>query len=764
MKISLATDTVEPFDDVTISLDSTANSIVYLTAIDLAVTLLSVGNNINKNEVYESFLKNSQITVNDDKPTVSPQLDFVNSNAIILTNAVKGIFDCSKSRLNDVDELNKEREIFFSTEDNTSENYDVNFMEPRKEFKETWIFESFKVDENGQFKLTKKVPDSITSWMIDGFAMNPLTGLGVAETQKLSVSKEFFVQVELPYSVRLGEVVNVEVFVFNYHKTLKREIITAVSLEGSEDEFEIMQRRRNCAFVPLNQTTSTQSVSVKHEQAALTVFLIRPKVTGQIKIKVKGNAGLFGDSVERLLYIKHDGVSHYKSKTLLVDVRHKKFYSHYFTFDIDKASAIAGTTRVGASAIGNVMGFETDRKKFRPIGLSKFAATLFNLEYLKEIDKLTTEILDESNDILTAGYQDLIKMKTSKGSFGSIWLTALALKYLGHVKHWIEIDDNHIVDAFTYLRNKQTKSGAFKEEGELDDNYALTASTVIAFMENTVYKERFKGPIKKAIDYLNIQSATVDSNYELAIAAYAMALNENSNTETMLAQLSESEIVEGNETHWNLPMNQKRSESVTAQPMKIEIASHVLLALLKTENNDKALPVLNWLVNNARASGGFALTRDAAISLQALTEAAKAFYSKSFKVEIDLLDDEEKATRITVNQSNALNEQRVELPETNAVSVMAQGSGIASLNIWSRYNTHSSETSKRFSLSVVVVNKAHKNMLELTICTKFSPDSEKSKSDLAVLEIAMPSGYEFDPASKTSLEKADVKVCYRSYE
>ena len=87
--------------------------------------------------------------------------------------------------------------------------------------------------------MTKKVPDTITSWIITGFSIDPVTGLGLTQTpRKLNVFQPFFVSTNLPYSVKRGEVVSIPIVVFNYMDTdQKAEVI----LHNNEQEFEFTE-------------------------------------------------------------------------------------------------------------------------------------------------------------------------------------------------------------------------------------------------------------------------------------------------------------------------------------------------------------------------------------------------------------------------------------------------------------------------------------------------------------------------------------------
>ena len=61
-----------------------------------------------------------------------------------------------------------------------------------------------------------RVPDTITSWVANGFAMSFEYGMGVSNRATLKAFQPFFVQMTLPYSVIRGEEVPITVTVFNY--------------------------------------------------------------------------------------------------------------------------------------------------------------------------------------------------------------------------------------------------------------------------------------------------------------------------------------------------------------------------------------------------------------------------------------------------------------------------------------------------------------------------------------------------------------------
>ena len=61
-----------------------------------------------------------------------------------------------------------------------------------------------------------QVPDTITSWVANGFAMSSVYGMGISNRVTLKAFQPFFVQMTLPYSVIRGEEIPITMTVFNY--------------------------------------------------------------------------------------------------------------------------------------------------------------------------------------------------------------------------------------------------------------------------------------------------------------------------------------------------------------------------------------------------------------------------------------------------------------------------------------------------------------------------------------------------------------------
>ncbi len=64
-----------------------------------------------------------------------------------------------------------------------------------------------------------KIPDTITTWVMQAFATNTETGMGVAPPYELVAFKPFFVQLNLPYSMIRNEQIMLSATIFNFGDT-----------------------------------------------------------------------------------------------------------------------------------------------------------------------------------------------------------------------------------------------------------------------------------------------------------------------------------------------------------------------------------------------------------------------------------------------------------------------------------------------------------------------------------------------------------------
>ena len=92
--------------------------------------------------------------------------------------------------------------------------------------------------ENGKLSLNVTVPDTITTWIADAFAMSNTAAFGMTDVaSRLVAFKPFFVSLSLPYSVVRREEVEIIATVFNYYyENLKVKVKSSPTLCGNKPD------------------------------------------------------------------------------------------------------------------------------------------------------------------------------------------------------------------------------------------------------------------------------------------------------------------------------------------------------------------------------------------------------------------------------------------------------------------------------------------------------------------------------------------------
>lgn len=102
---------------------------------------------------------------------------------------------------------------------------------------------------------------------------------------------------------------------------------------------------------------------------------------------------------------------------------------------------------------------------------------------------------------------------------------------------FINVEESVIVSALQWLADHQASNGSFPEVGKVHHTemqggstyeLALTAYTLIAFLENSKTTQQFRNTITRSIEYVvrNLYRITDDS-YALALCTYALHLAEH---------------------------------------------------------------------------------------------------------------------------------------------------------------------------------------------------------------------------------------------
>jgi CD109 antigen len=200
------------------------------------------------------------------------------------------------------------------------------------------------------------VPDTITSWIITAFSVDPVHGLALTKLpSKLNVFQPFFVSTNLPYSIKRGEVVAIPISVFNY---LELDTEVDVTLFNSEQEFDFVDVNEDEDRVRRKRGLEAErkkKTFVKSNEGSLVTFMIKPLKVGYIKIKASAESDIAGDGVERYLLVEPEGVTKYENKAILIDLRNSQNFNTKIAISVPP-NVVSDSVKIEASATGDVMG------------------------------------------------------------------------------------------------------------------------------------------------------------------------------------------------------------------------------------------------------------------------------------------------------------------------------------------------------------------------------------------------------------------------
>lgn len=250
------------------------NSKIYLLAFDKRLTYLRDGNDFTKDDVVKSVADYdgvNKILVDDMsswKACTSEEIDRVQNGKVKSENQHGTEVYIPDEPADDM-LMYVGRSSPFNppkTEDGLLRQY----------FPETWIFETIDVGSKSSLNKVFTTPDSITTWLVSAFSVNNDHGIATSPRQDLIVKNSFFLDMNLPYSIRYTEVLKLEILVFNYIDT-KEEVTVDLKLNNLNDgmEFQFVDYSSSCTPSYHDGSVATAKVKVPTNGASTVNFYIR---------------------------------------------------------------------------------------------------------------------------------------------------------------------------------------------------------------------------------------------------------------------------------------------------------------------------------------------------------------------------------------------------------------------------------------------------------------------------------------------------------
>ncbi|XP_017097838.2 thioester-containing protein 1 allele S1 isoform X6 [Drosophila bipectinata] len=777
----------KPSEEVKLKVKTDADSFVGLLGVDQSVLLLKSDNDLNKDDIFNSLNKYKTSTpwlrgYGRYPGQTSGVVTLTNANYPYNTAKILDDYEYLDAVLLDTEDVKVEEEIEVLLD---SEEVPQIFEVVRKHFAEVWIWQAFlngSVDNSG-FTLTKKVPDTITSWVVTGFSLNPTSGIALTKNPSMiRVFQPFFVSTNLPYSVKRGEVISVPVVVFNY---LDKALDVEVTMDNSDREYEFTEATNDVLEKASDEVQRTKRETVPANSGKSLSFMIRPKNVGTTTLKITATSPLAGDTIHQKLKVEPEGVTQFENRAVFINLKDQPEFSQSLEAEIPQ-EAVPQSEFIEFSVVGDLLGptlQNLDNLVRMPYGCGEqnmvnFVPNILVLKYLEVTGRKMPAVETKAKKFLEIGYQRELTYKHDDGSYsafgksdraGSTWLTAYVMRSFHQAGKYTDVDPKVVIAGLDFLVSKQKENGEFPELGKLFDNanqnaLALTSFVLLAFFENHELIEKYQSAIGKGVNYVAEEVDKSDDLYPLAIAVVALQLAKHPQADKVLAKLETLARQENDRKWWSKVAPTSSGEDGRVlywrpRSNDVEITSYVLLALLEKEAADKTLPIIKWLIAQRNSNGGFSSTQDTVIGLQALTKFAYKTGSGSGSMDIEFTPAGGTKDTVKVNPENSLVLQTHVLPKnTRKVDFTAKGTGSAMVQLSYRYNLADKEKKPSFKVTPTVKDSPSPQLLDVDICAEFVPLEEADKekdSNMAVMEIALPSGFVSDSDTLDGIQTVD---------
>uniref|UniRef100_A0A8B9TC73 Complement C3 n=1 Tax=Anas platyrhynchos TaxID=8839 RepID=A0A8B9TC73_ANAPL len=625
----------------------------------------------------------------------------------------------------------------------------------RSLFPESWLWqvEELKEPPNELGISTKTLPvylkDSITTWEVLAISLSKKKGLCVADPYEITVMKEFFIDLRLPYSVVRNEQVEIRAILYNYWKNKIKVRV------------ELMYNPALCS-ASTSKARYQQIFDLEPQSSRAVPFVIVPLQLGQHDVEVK--AAVWGsfvsDGVKKKLKVVPEGMRLEKTVKIVELDPKTKGHSEWPLAGRGDGAGRSRPDTIPSPGPGNPVSIMVEKaingEKLKHlivtpsgcgeqnmIGMTPTVIAVHYLDSTNQWESLGVDRRSESITLIRKGYTQQLAFRKEDSSYAaftnrqsSTWLTAYVAKVFAMAIKIVDIEPEVVCGAVKWLiLEKQKPDGIFQEDapvihkemlgGKLvpEPEVSLTAFVLIALQEaRQICKDHVKsldGSIAKASDYLSRRYLSLARPYTVALTSYALALS---------GKLDRLGVApEGN-----------RWVERNSHTYNIEGTSYALLALLQMEKMELTGAVVQWLSQQNYFGGGYGSTQATIMVFQALAQ-----YQVSMPRQQKLnLDVSVLLPRLCPCPSPTSLSPQTKLNED--FTVKASGTGKGTMTVVTVYNAKVPEKENKcdnFDLKVDVEDVKMGESPSITICTRYLDNVDATMS---IIDVSMLTGFSPD--------------------
>uniref|UniRef100_A0A670KPH6 Complement C3 n=1 Tax=Podarcis muralis TaxID=64176 RepID=A0A670KPH6_PODMU len=628
----------------------------------------------------------------------------------------------------------------------------------RTEFPESWLWQTeiLTAPPNDHGVSSKTVSlflkDSITTWEVVAVSVSNTKGICVADPYEITVMKDFFMDLRLPYSVVRNEQVEIRAVLYNYRH---EDIVVRV---------ELIHNPAFCSASTAKERYRHQ-VTVKGQSSRAVPFVVVPLHLGlhDIEVKAAVRGQFVSDGVKKKLKVvvcnmsrssleKKNGVQEQQVQAKdLSDIVPGTEPETKITLQGDPVAQIIEDSIDGTN-LNHLIVTPSGCGEQNMITMTPSVIATHYLDTTGQWEKLGVDRRSVAvNQIMqgkTIGCLQNHSYAAFKDRKASTWLTAYVVKVFAMASKIVNTINNEVVCGGVkwLILERQKPDGIFHEDapvihGEMVGGYkgaepdaSLTAFVLIALLESKdICKEQvniLESSITKASEYLLKQYGTLQRPYTVALTAYALALAGRLNDDKVLMAASR---------------DKNRWEEYNARTYNIEGTSYALLALLKMGKFDGVGPIVKWLTEQKYYGGTYGQTQATIMVFQALAQYEIDIPThKDLNLDVSIkLPERQNPFTVRIEYANALVTRSTETKLNQDFTVKATGTGKATMTVVTVYNAkirEEAEQCKNFSLRVSEKGGA-KGAVKINICTRYLG---KVDAAMSIIDVSMLTGFSPD--------------------
>ncbi|CAH2323050.1 alpha-2-macroglobulin 1 [Pelobates cultripes] len=485
------------------------------------------------------------------------------------------------------------------------------------------------------------------------------------------------------------------------------------------------------------------------------------------------------DSLEKNITIKPSGVEEDKTETYRICPQGGSSRKEISLKVPD--NRVAGSEHAYISVFGDILNNAADyfEKIFDiPTGcgeqnIARFAASVYMYLYLNHTKQLKPKMTDKLLKELVVGYQKQMEFKNEDGSYnlfpgdrGNIWLTASVVRYFSEAQKIIYTEDKIIEYSVMYLKSVQLPSGCFQqdipyfnafleddeEHKDYNEDIELTAYVVISLIESGLKFE--DGLVDNALTCLKKKAHNVTNIFTESLLAYVFTLSKDEDLrQHLLEDLDKKAIQTDLSLHW---------EVENCYSGNVEISSYVALAYIEhhatskdtVKDNGKATKIINWIINEQNAYGGYYSTQDTVIALHAISDYVAHTVVGTGDVSVTVRSLSGFMKQFTVDQANKQLLQKASLPDIpGEYTVTATGGPCVYVQAHLEYHVPVVKEESYFALTVSTRPQvcSYQALTNFEIVIEASYTGKRPSSNMAIIEVELLSGFIPDKKSVNKL-------------